>query len=319
MVWPENQSFFNAPKGGDTQMKSLQNMFFRCFLFMAVLGPIGATGALAQDRTERVAFAPGAAGTILSGTIRGDRGVKYVLGAAAGQKMSVSMTTDNASAYFNIRRSGSDTAIYNGSVSGNSTTVALPAGGDWVVQVYLMRNAARRGEVANYRLSISIEGRATPEKPVGGGDADASGPDWWAVTGVRAGDLLNVREGPSTKDRVVARVGNGTILRNGGCVGEGRSRWCKVSGPDGGYTGWASGSFLRESGAPPASANPVQALLPDACRSAVALAFGLPIRSLTAYPPQQAGRGFEVFVQSNVTTREFNCRFGAKGNLLGID
>jgi hypothetical protein len=63
----------------------------------------------------------------------------------------------------------------------------------------------------------------------------------------------------------------------------------------------------------------VQALLPDACRSAVALAFGLPIRSLTAYPPQQAGRGFEVFVQSNVTTREFNCRFGAKGNLLGID
>ncbi len=300
-------------------MKALHSLFVRLFLVLAVLGSIGANESLAQDRTERVAFAPGATGTILSGTIRGDRGVKYVLGAAPGQKMSVSMTADNASAYFNIRRSGSDTTTYNGSVSGNSTTVTLPAGGDWVVQVYLMRNAARRGEVANYRLSISIEGRPTPEKPVGSGDADASGPDWWVVSGVSAGDLLNVREGPSTKDRVLARVGNGTILSNGGCVGEGRSRWCKISGPDGGYTGWASGAYLRESGAPAASANPVQALLPDACRSAVALTFGLPIRSLTAYPPQPAGRGFEVFVQSNVTTREFNCRFGAKGKLLGID
>lgn len=300
-------------------MKALHSLFVRLFLITSVLCPIGTTQALAQDRTERVAFAPGATGTILSGTIRGDRGVKYVLAAAAGQKMSVAMTTDNASAYFNIRRSGSDTAIYNGSVSGNSTTITLPAGGDWVVQVYLMRNAARRGEVANYRLSISIEGRATPERPVGGGDADASGPDWWAVIGVSAGDLLNVREGPSTKDRVMARVGNGTILRNGGCVGEGRSRWCMVSAPDGNFTGWASGGYLRESGAPSASANPVQALLPDACRSAVALAFGLPVQSLTSYAAQPAGQGFEVFVQSNVTAREFNCRFGAKGQLLGID
>ncbi|WP_431298809.1 hypothetical protein [Tabrizicola sp. BL-A-41-H6] len=55
----------------------------------------GFSGALAQDRTERVAFAPGATGTSVSGTIRGERGVKYVLGASAAQRMSVDMTTSN--------------------------------------------------------------------------------------------------------------------------------------------------------------------------------------------------------------------------------
>jgi hypothetical protein len=130
---------------------------------------------------------------------------------------------------------------------------------------------------------------------------------------------LNLREGPSTKDRVIARAANGTILRSGGCVGEGRSRWCKVSTPDGRISGWAAGRFLQESGAPSANANPVQALLPDACRGAIAQTYDLPMRSLTAYPPQPAGPGFEVFVQSSVTTQEFNCRFGARGQLLGID
>lgn len=195
--------------------------------------------AVAQDRTERVSFAPGATGTVVRGTVQGRSGVNFVLGAAAGQQMSVDMTTDNASACFNIRRNGSDTAIWNGSINGNSASVTLPSGGDWEVQVYLMRNAARRGEVADFRLSISIDGKGTASRPPapGSGDAEASGPDWWAVTGVGSNDALNVRQGPSKDDRVVARVGNGTVLRNGGCLGEGGSRWCKVSAADDSFSG----------------------------------------------------------------------------------
>jgi hypothetical protein len=292
----------------------------RLLAVVLTLGAGGVSVASAQDRSERVTFAPGSSGTIISGTIRGARGVTYILGASKGQRMSVDMTASNASAYYNIRRSGSDEAIYIGSISGNSTTLALPSSGDWLVEVYLTRNAARRGEVADYRLSISIKGRATAAKPpAGGGDADASGPDWWAVAGVATGDLLNVREGPSPRDRVIARVGNGTILRNGGCVGAGRTRWCQVSAPDGSVSGWASGTYLRESGAPASGTTPALALLSDLCRNAVAVGYGLPFRSLTAYPPQPAGRGYEVFVQSTATTREFNCRFGPKGKLLGID
>ena len=287
---------------------------------VSMLCVITADKALAQDRTERVSFAPNTNGTVISGTIRGDRGVIYVLGASAGQQMSVDMTTDNASAYFNIRRSGSDTAIWNGSVEGNSASVSLPSGGDWVVQVYLMRNAARRGEVANYRLSISIEGKGAARPPAAGsGDAEASGPDWWAVTGVGSDDALNVRQVPSGNDRVVARVGNWIVLRNGGCVGEGRSRWCKVSAADDSFTGWASGRFLRESGAPASSSTPALAMMPETCRSAVAEAFNLPIRSIAAYPAQPAGRGFEVFAESNDTGRQFNCSFGSRGQFLGVD
>jgi hypothetical protein len=292
-------------------------------LSIALLGMAAGGPADAQDRTERVTFAPGAIGSIFSGTIRGEQGVGYVLGASGGQRMTVDMTTGNASAYFNIRRSGSDTAIYNGSINGNSTTLALPSSGDWVVQVYLTRNAARRGETANYRLSISIEGRATAPTPppVGAGDEAGSGPDWWVVTGVGAGDTLNIRQGPSVRDRVIAEAGNGTVLRNNGCVGAGGSRWCKVSSADGSYTGWASGRFLRESAAPSSGSGSgaVLALLTESCRASVAFAFGLPIRSLTAFPAQPAGNGHEVLVKSNVTTREYNCRFGSKGQLLGID
>lgn len=292
----------------------------KAFLAVATACLTWTSPVLAQDRTERISFAPGASGTVLRDQIVGERGVNYVLGASAGQRMTVEMTTDNASAYFNIRRSGSDTALYNGSVNGNSSTVTLPSGGDWVVQVYLMRNAARRGEVADYRLSISIAGRATASKPpAGSGDADASGPDWWAVTGVGMDDALNVRQGPSVNDRIIARIANDTVLRNGGCVGTGRLRWCKVSAADGSFTGWAAGRFLRESAPPAADGGVAQALLTESCRTSVAEAFDLPVRSLTAYPPQPAGRGFEVYVQSNVTTREFNCRFTARGRLLGID
>lgn len=59
--------------------------------------------ALAQDavRTERVQFARGASSASLTGTLRGNTTIDYVIGARAGQTMTVSMCTSNASAYFN--------------------------------------------------------------------------------------------------------------------------------------------------------------------------------------------------------------------------
>jgi len=76
------------------------------------------------------------------------------------------------------------------------------------------------------------------------------GPDYWAVHGVASDDTLNIRSGPSTSNRVVARAPNGAVFRNLGCRGEGSSRWCHIETPDGRVDGWASGRFLQESGAP---------------------------------------------------------------------
>ncbi len=120
-----------------------------------VLAPL----AFAQGgiRTERVQFAPGANSAVVEGSITGYEGVDYVLGARAGQTMNVSMATDNGSNYLNILAPGeTDAAMFIGSTEGNQFEGTLPETGDYRVRVYLMRNAARRDETANYRLEMII-------------------------------------------------------------------------------------------------------------------------------------------------------------------
>ncbi|KEP68852.1 peptide-binding protein [Thioclava dalianensis] len=76
------------------------------------------------------------------------------------------------------------------------------------------------------------------------------GPDYWQVTGVAANDHLNIRSGPGTANQIVAIAPNGAVFRNLGCRGAGSARWCHVETPDGHSSGWVSGRFLRETGAP---------------------------------------------------------------------
>ncbi len=77
-----------------------------------------------------------------------------------------------------------------------------------------------------------------------------SGPDYWQITGVASDDNLNIRSGPGTKYRVTSMAPNGFVFRNLGCRGTGNSRWCHVETPRGDVSGWVSGRFLQESGAP---------------------------------------------------------------------
>lgn len=114
--------------------------------------------AAAQDhsRTERVQFARGASSATLHGNLHGYDTVDYVLGARAGQTLNVRLQTSNTSAYFNITKQGADEALFIGSTSGPQFTGSLPSSGDYVVRVYLMRNAARRDEHANYTLNVSV-------------------------------------------------------------------------------------------------------------------------------------------------------------------
>jgi hypothetical protein len=85
--------------------------------------------------------------------------VDYVLGARAGQKMNVSLATNNGANYFNVLPPDSnDEALFVGSSDGNKWTGALPTDGEYKVRVYLMRSAARRNETANYTLTVGITG-----------------------------------------------------------------------------------------------------------------------------------------------------------------
>ena len=137
---------------------SIVSQVFRRTLFPAIMLSLGVSVASAQSRDERVAFAPGTSGATISGAIRGYETVDYLLGAGTGQVMTVNFAPSNPSAYFNVLAPGADTAIFNGSIDGNNFEAALPAAGDYVVQVYLMRNAARRDETAGYTLTARALG-----------------------------------------------------------------------------------------------------------------------------------------------------------------
>ena len=128
------------------------------FAVAAAMTAVLALPAGAQDHscTERVQFARGASSATLHGNLHGYDTVDYVLGAGRGKTLNVRLQSTNASAYFNVTRQGADEALFIGSTSGNQFSGQLPANGDYVVRVYLMRNAARRDEHANYTLTVGV-------------------------------------------------------------------------------------------------------------------------------------------------------------------
>jgi len=103
---------------------------------------------------------------VVEGSIKGYETVDYVVGARKGQSMNVSMATRHSGSYFNILAPGeTEVAMFNGSLEQNQYEGVLPESGDYKIRVYMMRAAARRNEVANYRLEIIIAGdgeRASP-------------------------------------------------------------------------------------------------------------------------------------------------------------
>jgi hypothetical protein len=213
--------------------------------------------SLAATREERVQFAAGASSTEITGSIAGSDSVEYLVGAEAGQEMSVSLVADNAMANFNLFAPGDvpgeSTAFFVGPRDGTDFRGALDEGGDYRVQVFLMRAGARRGESAGYTLRVSVAGAPEPaatEFPPDFADGLMGGPDFWDVTGLAEADRLNLRAGPSIGEPVLERLASGTVLRNHGCRMADGERWCEVSlKDDPARRGWVAGRYLRESAA----------------------------------------------------------------------
>jgi uncharacterized protein YgiM (DUF1202 family) len=87
-------------------------------------------------------------------------------------------------------------------------------------------------------------------------------PEFWAVTGVRSDDTLNLRAAPDADSRRIARIPfNAKDIKNHGCHSDvtfeqwkrmtqvqkdraARARWCEVEYQ--GKKGWVAGRFLKE-------------------------------------------------------------------------
>ncbi len=228
--------------------------FVQVLLIIAGLGGVAAPGAADEVHRARVSFPAGTTGTTVSGRIKGYDSAEYLVGAGAGQTMRVHMNVDNGASYFNVfapgAKPGASEAMFIGSTSGSDFEAKLKQDGDYLIQVYIMRSGARRGETANYHLEVSVTGGSTAEAAPAPDFADgmSGGPDFWQVTGLSAGDTLNLRAEPSARAKVLGSFGMDTALRNRGCRMAGGQRWCQVENQSGALGGWVAGRYLREAG-----------------------------------------------------------------------
>jgi hypothetical protein len=112
-----------------------------------------------DGRTERVKFVAGKSSKTIKGSIKGRRYVDYLISAAAGQTITVTLKGSNPQNYFNLNPPGSEFSMFVGSTSGRAVQRMLPADGDYTIRVYLMRAAARRNESSTYTLTVAVAGK----------------------------------------------------------------------------------------------------------------------------------------------------------------
>jgi hypothetical protein len=91
----------------------------------------------------------------LVASVSGYQTADYTFDAAPGDHMVIALTSSNRHLYFNLMPPEGE-AIYDGSIGGERRfETTLQEGGRYVVSVYFMRNDARRGAHAEFRLKVA--------------------------------------------------------------------------------------------------------------------------------------------------------------------
>ena len=120
-----------------------------------ILLPGSTLPTLAQSNAERVRFSPGRTSTVLRGRIIGFNTKDYLIGAKAGQIMTLQLSSPNPYAYFVVYSINGRPTDMNETTKWSET---LTETGDYVVRVFMMRaGARRRGAAATYKLNVTIQ------------------------------------------------------------------------------------------------------------------------------------------------------------------
>ncbi|NUF31889.1 DNA breaking-rejoining protein [Acinetobacter oleivorans] len=115
---------------------------------------------LAKNVEQKVNFLQGSTHTTLTGKFQGYDDVRYRVYAKNGQILKFNINSLGNLAYVNIfspgKKPGKDKALLIGSTVGSKGELTLPVDGDYIVQVYQMRNSARKNKSVKYNLDIEI-------------------------------------------------------------------------------------------------------------------------------------------------------------------
>lgn len=148
--------------------------FASVVLFAALMGSVAPVWA---QTSEAVSVADKAT-TNVEGTISGEDSADYVVTAKAGQVLSVTLTSADASVNFNVLPPGSEEALFIGSIYGTDYVGRIPDDGDYTIRVYQMGAASSDGLDNAYTLEIGLDVKTLPEQEdavVEGTDFNATG------------------------------------------------------------------------------------------------------------------------------------------------
>ena len=129
-------------------------------LALVLASSLAMPSSAAAQSQQNVNFARGQTSTVVTGAVRGRQYVDYLVNVRRGEALSVSMTSTNRNAFFDLIGPGG-APYYVGSSNNppNRFDGIVPARGTQRIRVYLYRASGRRGDYANFQLYISMAGR----------------------------------------------------------------------------------------------------------------------------------------------------------------
>ena len=130
---------------------------------MAGGGRVEATAA-ASAGPVAVEFDPGSTTATYSDRVVAREVRNYLIDAKKGQRLSVELEAESRYAQFIVQFVGQ--SVYDSRRSGERAwSDELPRDGEYTVRVYLVRADAQRGGVAEYELTIGLEGESEDRRP----------------------------------------------------------------------------------------------------------------------------------------------------------
>ncbi|MDQ9890186.1 PPC domain-containing protein [Acinetobacter pittii] len=129
-------------------------------LFLTTLISTSSFTIYAKNIEQKVNFLQSSPHTTLTGKFQGYDDVRYRIYAKKGQILKFDINSLGNLAYINIfapgKKPGKDNALLIGSTSGFKGELTLPVDGDYIIQVYQMRNSARKNKTVKYNLDLEL-------------------------------------------------------------------------------------------------------------------------------------------------------------------